>query len=448
MATNESLSITAVNFTASMSSGVSNANNDAGSCVISIDEFTEIRIKTFLAHESLKEKVQEFLNKLEPFIELSEDKLTAIDDNYIRTKKIVLAGSTVSAVGGGLIIAGTAAAPGTFGGSLALSAVGGAMVVTGTTASVYCQYKGSKERKLYLEECMGKAQEIEKVRDEVKELHEEYIQQCILLAEAVKALMTTNTTFKLDLNTLKHLLMGMQASNYKAVGATVIKAAAITPGVVNAGHILGSCANSICRIVKAVGPSLVAASNITLHLGIALGSIGVLVDIVVGTMALVNIINKTKCSESKALTRNIVKAKDILEKVQAYYNHLTKEPEELFTQADDALTYYQDQSTVKQLQQEKEHTQQENKHLQTVIRELEQSHKTAITAITELKQENESLKTEIREQQLHFEQEQEKQRREMQQMQQQMEQKMQQQMEQKMQQQMELLLQMRLVSQQ
>lgn len=206
--------------------------------------------------------------------------------------------------------------------------------------------------------------------------------------------------------------MGMDGIDRRAIGVTVIKAVAITPGVVNTGHLLGSGASSICRIVKEVGPSVAIASKVTAHLGVALGSIGVLVDIIIGTMALVNIVNKTKCPESKVLTRNIEKAREIVRNIQAYYDHLDQEPEELFRQADKAIACKQEQQAIEQLKQE-------NINLKT--------------AITELEQRNESLKVEMREQQLQFEQkfkeEQEKQQRVIQQMQQQMQQLLQQQMQ-------------------
>ena len=391
--------------------------------IISSEDFIEVRLQTFKAHELLKSKVQEFLKKLEPFIELLEDSQNSIDENYTRTNKITLAGSAVSAVGGGLAIAGTTAAPATLGGSLALTAVGGALIVTGTTASLYSQYKGANERKGYFEICTEEARELEQERDDLKRMHEDYIQKCVLLGEAVKTLMTTNTSFQINPSTLKHILMGMYGTSHSAIGTTaIIKVAAITPGVVNTSHILGCGVNSICSIVKEVGPSVVIASKVTSHLGVALGIIGVLVDIVIGTMALVSIISKTKCPESKALTRNIEKAKKIVKDIQAYYDYLAKEPEELFRQADNAIAYNQEQQAIEQLKQE-------NENLKTVIGELEHNHR---IAITELEQKNENLKTEMREQQLHFEQnireEQEKQERQIQQMQQQMQQFLQQQM--------------------
>ena len=386
-----------------------------GSC-ISHEDLVERQFQTFKAHELLKSKVQVFLKKLEPFIKLLEENRNSIDENYTRTKKITVAGSAISAVGGGLAIVGTAAAPPTLGGTLALTAVGGVMVATGTTASVYSQYKGSKERKGYLELSIEEAKELEQERDELKSLHEDYIQQCVLLGEAVKIFMTTNTSFQINPSTLKHILTGMHNTNCKAVGTTgIVKVVAATPGVVNTGHILGSSANSICKILKAVGPSVAIAIKVTSHLGVALGSIGILVDIVIGTMALVSLVNNTKCPESKVLTRNIEKAKAIVKDIQEYYDYLAKEPEELFRQAENAVAYSQEQQAIEELKQE-------NKKLKTVIGELEHSHR-------ELEQKNENLQTEMREQKLQFAQNMEKQEwqeRQIQQMQQQMQQLLQQ----------------------
>ena len=386
-----------------------------GSC-ISYEDLVERQFQTFKAHELLKSKVQVFLKKLEPFIKLLEENRNSIDENYTRTKKITVAGSAISAVGGGLAIVGTAAAPPTLGGTLALTAVGGVMVATGTTASVYSQYKGSKERKGYLELSIEEAKELEQERDELKSLHEDYIQQCVLLGEAVKIFMTTNTSFQMNPSTLKHILRGMHNTNCKAVGTSgIVKVVAATPGVVNTGHILGSSANSICKILKAVGPSVAIAIKVTSHLGVALGSIGILVDIVIGTMALVSLINNTKCPESKVLTRNIEKAKAIVKDIQEYYDYLAKEPEELFRQAENAVAYSQEQQAIEELKQE-------NKKLKMVIGELEHSHR-------ELEQKNENLQTEMREQKLQFAQNMEKQEwqeRQIQQMQQQMQQLLQQ----------------------
>ena len=390
---------------------------------ISHEDFVERQFQTFKAHELLKCKVQDFLKKLESFIELLEENRNSIDENYTRTKKITVAGSAVSAVGGGLAIVGSTAAP-TLGGSLALTAVGGVMVATGTTASVYSQYKGSKERKGYLELCIEEARELEQERDELKSLHEDYIQQCVLLGEAVKTFMTTNTSFQINPSTLKHILTGMHNTSCRTVSTTaIIKVIAITLGVVNAVHILGSSANSICRIVETVGPSVAIAIKVTSHLGVALGSVGILVDIVIGTMALVSLLNNTKCPESKVLTRNIEKAKAIVKDIQAYYDYLAKEPEELFRQADNAIAYSQEQQAIEELKQE-------NEKLKRVIGELENNHR---TAITELEQKNKNLQVEMREQQLQFAQnirkEQEKQERQIQQMQQQMQQLLQQQIQ-------------------
>ena len=386
MATNASMSIETLDVSINL-----DVTENQGSSVISNEDFIEVQFQTFKAHELLKSKVQEFLKKLEPFIELLEDNRNSIDENYTRTKKIILAGSAVSAVGGGLAIAGTTAAPATLGGSLALTAVGGALIVTGTTASLYSQYKGSNERKGYFKICIEEARELEQERDNLKRLHEDYIQQCILLGEAVKMLMTTKTFFQINPSTLKHILMGMHSTSHKAIGtATIIKVAAITPGIVNTSHILGCSASSIFRIVKEVGPSVVMASKVTSHIGVALGSIGVLVDIVISTMALVSVISKTKCAESKALTRNIEKAKEIVKDIQTYYDYLAKEPEELFRQADNAIAYSQEQKAIEQLKQE-------NENLKTVIGELEHNHR---IAITELEQKNENLKTEMKQQQL------------------------------------------------
>ena len=394
-----------------------------GSC-ISHEDFVERQFQTFKAHELLKSEVQDFLKKLEPFIELLEENQKSIDENYTRTKKTTVAGSAVSALGGGLAIVGTAAAPPTLGGTLALTAVGGALIVTGTTASVYSQYKGSKERKGYLKLCIEEARELEQERDELKRLHDDYIQQCVLLGEAVKIFLTANTSFQINPSTLKHILTGMHNTSCRAVSTTaIVKVAAITPGVVNTVHILGSSANSICKIVKTVGPSVAIAAKVTSHLGVALGSIGVLVDIVIGTMALVSLVNNTKCPESKALTHNIEKAKAVVKDIQAYYDYLAKEPEELFRQADNAVAYSQEQQVIEELKQE-------NEKLKMVIGELEHNHR---TAITELEQKNKILQAEMREQQLQFAQnisiEQEKQERQIQQMQQQIQQFLQQQIQ-------------------
>ena len=402
MATDDSISLESVDASTSINIDVTEnpvlcvISEDTVSCATS-ENFVDVNFKTFLAHESLKSKVEDFLKKLQPFVELLEENRDSIDKSYTKTKKITLAGSTVSAVGGGLTIAGTAGAPATFGGSLALSFIGGALIATGTATSMYFQHKGSNERKTYFEMCIEEARELEQERDDLKRLHEDYIQQCELLGEAVKMLMTTNTSFQINSSTLKHILMGMHATSCNAIGTTTaIKAAAITPGVVNTGHIIGSSASIICKIVQEVGPTIALASKIISHVGVALGSIGVLVDIVIGIMALVSIIDDTKCPESKTLTRNIKKSKEILKKIQTYYDYLAKEPEELFKQADNAIQVSEEQQAIEQL-----------------------------------KQENENLREEIREQQLQFEQkireEQEKQKRQIQQVQQQMQQLLQQQ---------------------
>lgn len=336
----------AAKFVESISSG-SSENEDTRSCVgISITDFIGIKFETLAAYELFKSEVEEFLDELKSFLKLLEENKDSIDKNYMRTKKITVAGSTISAVGGGLVIAGTAAAPATLGVTLSLSAFGGALIVTGTTASAYSQYKGSNERKGYLEDCMERAKELEVKRDEIKKLERKYREKCRLLAEAVQTLIITNTSFQLDEIMLKHILMGLQASDHKAIGATIIKAAAITP-VANASHLLSSTANSICAIVREAGPAIAIASKVTFHLGVALGSIGVFIDIVIGTMALVNIVSKTKCQESITLTRNIEKAKGIITKVQGYYDRLLKEPQDLFIKADEAI-----KENTKQIEQE------------------------------------------------------------------------------------------------
>ena len=188
----------AAKFVESISSE-SSENEDTTSCAgISIADFIGIKFETLAAYELFKSEVEEFLDELKSFLELLEENKTSIDENYMRTKKITLAGSTISAVGGGLVIARTAAAPATLGVTLSLSAVGGALIVTGTTASVYSQYKGSNECKGYLEDCMERAKELEVKRDEIKKLEREYQEKCRLLAEAVRTLIITNTSFQLD----------------------------------------------------------------------------------------------------------------------------------------------------------------------------------------------------------------------------------------------------------
>ena len=174
--------------------------------------------KTFGSYESLKNRTKEFLEVLKLLVEVLEENRNAIDENYTGTKKTVLASSTVSAVGGGLMIVGTVGAPATLGASLSITVVGGALVVGGTAASLCSEYKSSKTRKIFFDECKERAQKIGKEGNDLKELHKEYIKHCVNLAEVVRKHYETDPTFQIDSGTLKHIMMALQAgSNSKAL---------------------------------------------------------------------------------------------------------------------------------------------------------------------------------------------------------------------------------------
>ena len=68
-------------------------SEDPGSCTsedpvlcITSEKFVDLQFKTFLAHELLKSKVQGFLEKLMPFVQLLQDNRKSIDESYIKTK--------------------------------------------------------------------------------------------------------------------------------------------------------------------------------------------------------------------------------------------------------------------------------------------------------------------------------------------------------------------------
>ena len=116
-------------------------------------------------------------------------------------------------------------------------------------------------------------------------------------------------------------------------------------------------------------------------------------------MALHDILGKTKCQESRELTHNIEKAKQVVKKVQDYYDLLLKDPNEYFEKGIDK----------KQIEELKK----ENEQLRITIQEMEQKHE---TVIAELQQKNENLRVEMKEQHLQllrtFKEEQEKERKE------------------------------------
>ena len=391
------------------------------------DELIGLQIETSGSYESLKNRTKEFLKELKLLVEVLEENRNAIDENYIGTKKTVLASSAVSAVGGGLIIAGTVGAPATLGASLSLTAVGGALVVGGTAASLCSEYKSSKTRKAFFDECKERARQIDKEGNDLKELHEEYIKHCVNLAEKVRKHYEINPTFQIDSGTLKHIMMALQAgSNSKALTSTIIKAAVVNSSIIcKTGHIIGFSGNHVRihghhtrhahhakhahhtrhvhKIMIAAKPSISVGSKIVVSVGVALGGIGILVDIVTGIMALHDIMGKTKCSESRVLTHNIEKAKKLVIEVQEYFDLLCKEPHEYF---DKAIAGIDEQHI--QIEELKE----ENEQLRAIIGEIEKKHE---TAIAELKQ---NLRVEIKEEQSQFlqalKEEQEKQQKQMQ----------------------------------
>ena len=370
-------------------------------------EFLYAKLLTSSKYELLKSKTKEFLGELAPFTELLEVNRNAIDENYTGTKKTVVASSAVSAVGGALMIAGTVAAPPTLGASLPLTAVGGVFVAGGTATSLYSQYKSSKTRKAYFEECKERAQQIDEEGNDLKELHDDYIKECVHLAEVVKKYYETNQSFQVDSDTLRHITMALQAGgNNKALTSTVVKAAAINSGIIcKAGHMVASGVGHmrcISKIMTAAKPGIVIGSKVAVSFGLALGGIGILIDIVTGIMALHDTLGKTKCQESRELTRNIEKAKQVVKKVQDYYDLLLKDPNEYFEKDIAGI----DEKQIKELKKE-------NEQLRITIQEMEHKHE---TVIAELEQKNENLRVEMKEQHLQllrtFKEEQEKERRE------------------------------------
>ena len=132
------------------------------------------------------------------------------------------------------MIAGTVAFPATLGASLSLTAIGGALVVGGTAASLCSENKSSKTRKAFFDECKERAQQIDKEGNNLKKLHEEYIKDCVNLAEVVRRHYETDPTFQIDSGTLKHIMMALQAgSNSKALTSTVIKTAVVNSSIIN-----------------------------------------------------------------------------------------------------------------------------------------------------------------------------------------------------------------------
>ena len=222
--------------------------------------------------------------------------------------------------------------------------------------------------------------------------------------------------------------MAIQAgSNSKALTSVVIKAAAVDSSIIcKAGHLIGLGGNQVRihaadhtrhlhhlkhalhmrhvdKIIMTAKLSIAVGGKIMFAVGVALGGIGVLVDIVTGIMALYDILGKTKCSESRALTHNIEKAKRLAREVQAYYDLLLKEPHEYFDKDIAGI----DELRIEELKEE-------NEQLRIEIGEMKQKHE---TVITELEQKNENLRVEMKEQQSQFlqafKEEQEKQQREM-----------------------------------
>ena len=146
-------------------------------------------------------------------------------------------------------------------------------------------------------------------------------------------------------------------------------------------------AHHIRHVHIAAKASITIGSKIVTSAGVALGGIGILVDIATGLMALYDIMGKTKCSESRVLTHNIEKAKRLVRDVQEYYDLLCKEPHKYFDKAIAGI----DKQHV-QIEELKE----ENEQLRATIGEMERKHE---TAIAELQQ---NFRVEIKEQQSQF----------------------------------------------
>ena len=205
----------------------------------------------------------------------------------------------------------------------------------------------------------------------------------------------TDEFFELDLDTLKHIMMGLYASNNtngKAITtSTIIKAVTITPGIMKTGNILGSSARHIlCRAVKAAGPSIAIGSKVAMSFGVGLGSIGILADIVIGVMALYDILSESKCKESRTLTRNIDRAKKVVTDIQEYKELLGKEPKELFKLANKAIGYDEEE--------EKSQLMQENKDLKAALQDMKQKHETTKTELEQLQAELKEMQQQLQQQ--------------------------------------------------
>ena len=272
---------------------------------------------------------------MDKFIEFLKAKKDTVDKTYKRQNAAVSVFSGVSAVGGGIMLAGGASAIVTLGASLGLVIAGGVTVGIGTFGTVTAQMVGKVRRRLIIRQCKKELKNVESHTKEIGDVYEQFRKKCIDVCKRLEELELSIENLKvLDPIIFKFALIGWL--NTPKVAAL----AGVTAGVTVAGTHIATTAHAGHFVhLRFLGKALIPAFKITeavLGIGMAISGIGIALDLIVGGKALYDLVQGTECSESRGISEAINQAEEHAKLINSFLHLLENDAKELLTKAIDS----------------------------------------------------------------------------------------------------------------
>ena len=272
---------------------------------------------------------------IDELIRFLKDKKQTTDQSYKKQNVAVSTFSGISAVGGALMLAGTAGALVTLGASLGFVLAGGVTVGIGTFGSVTAQIAGKIRRKLIIRDCKKKVEKMKSDTEEIGKIYEEFCNKCIGVSMALEQFeLNVESLKELDPVIFKFAMIGWLnapkvaiAAGATAAGTHVVRSSSVAAHISNFVHIrfLG----------KAIFPALKLTQAI-LGIGMAITGVGIAFDLVVGGKALYDLVKGNRCSESNNLSCAIKKAEEHAKVIKSYIQLLEHDAADLLQKAIDS----------------------------------------------------------------------------------------------------------------
>ena len=270
--------------------------------------------------------------KIDEFISFLKAKKDTVDKIYTRQNAAVSTFSGVSAVGGGMMLAGGACALATAGGSFALILAGGITVGVGTFGSVGAQIFGKFRRYSIMKGCKEELEKFKSSTKEIDEIYKEFHNKCSGVCKLLEKFeLNAENLKKLNPIIFKFVLIGQLSGSKLAIAAG---AGAVGTHVVRSSNVLAQVGK--LAQLKILGKVIVPTLKITqvlLGVGMALSGLGILFDIAVGGKALYDFAKGTECSESKKLSCAISEVQKHAKVINSYLQLLEYDAAELLRKA-------------------------------------------------------------------------------------------------------------------